>query len=51
MVSKRDYMPEEVLACKKVLVEIVHILGEIKDEMVICYRPLIFSSAITKLPM
>ncbi len=35
MVSKSDYTPEEVQACKKVLVEIIHIFGEIKDEMVI----------------
>jgi hypothetical protein len=35
MVSKSDYAPEEVQACKKVLVELIHIFGEIKDEMVI----------------
>jgi hypothetical protein len=35
MVSKRDYAPEEVQACRKVLVELIHIFGEIKDEMVI----------------
>ncbi len=35
MVSKSDYTPDEVQACKKVLVELIHIFGEIKDEMVI----------------
>ncbi len=35
MVSKSDYAPQEVQACKKVLVELIHIFGEIKDEMVI----------------
>ena len=35
MVSKSDYTPEEVQACKAVLVEFIHIFGEIKDEMVI----------------
>ena len=35
MVSKSDYAPEEVKACKSVLVELIHLFGEIKDEMVI----------------
>lgn len=32
---KSDYAPDEVKACRKVLVELIHIFGEIKDEMVI----------------
>lgn len=35
MVSKSDYTPEEVQACKSVLVELIHIFGEIKDGVVI----------------
>ena len=35
MVSKSQYGEREVKACKAVLLEIVHLLGEIKDEMVI----------------
>ena len=35
MVSKSQYGEEEVKACKAVLLELVHLLGEIKDEMVI----------------
>ncbi|MEK6698597.1 MAG: hypothetical protein AABZ10_06070 [Nitrospirota bacterium] len=35
MASKSDYAPEEVKACKSVLVELIHLFGEIKDEMVI----------------
>jgi len=35
MVSKSQYGEKEVNACKAVLLEIVHLLGEIKDEMVI----------------
>ncbi len=35
MVSKSQYGEREVKACKAVLLELVHLLGEIKDEMVI----------------
>jgi hypothetical protein len=35
MVSKSQYGEREVKACKSVLLELVHLLGEIKDEMVI----------------
>ncbi len=35
MVSKSQYGDREVNACKAVLLELVHLLGEIKDEMVI----------------
>jgi hypothetical protein len=35
MVSKSQYGEREVNACKAVLLELVHLLGEIKDEMVI----------------
>ncbi|MBI5049865.1 MAG: hypothetical protein HZC11_03085 [Nitrospirae bacterium] len=35
MVSKSQYRDKEVNACKAVLLELVHLLGEIKDEMVI----------------
>ncbi|MEW6455334.1 MAG: hypothetical protein AB1410_01290 [Acidobacteriota bacterium] len=35
MVSKSQYEEREVNACKAVLVELVHLLREIKDEMVI----------------
>ncbi len=35
MVSKSQYSEKEVNACKSVLIELVHLLGELKDEMVI----------------
>lgn len=35
MVSKSQYSGKEVNACKSVLLELVHLLGELKDEMVI----------------
>jgi len=35
MVSKSQYGEGEVKACKSVLLELVHLLGEFKDEMVI----------------
>ena len=35
MVSKSYYGDREVNACKSVLLEIVHLFGEIKDEIVI----------------
>ena len=35
MVTKSQYGEREVNACKAVLLELVHLLGEIKDEMVI----------------
>ncbi len=35
MVSKSDYGAKEVNACKAVLLELVHLMGAIKDEMVI----------------
>jgi hypothetical protein len=35
MVSKSQYGEREVNACKSVLLELVHLLGEIKDEIVI----------------
>src|SRR3989337_1496559 len=35
MVSISQYGEREVKACKAVLLELVHLLGEIKDEMVI----------------
>lgn len=35
MVSKSQYGEKEVKACKAVLLELVHLLGEIKNEMVI----------------
>ncbi len=35
MVSKSDYGDKEVHACKAVLLELVHLMGEIRDEMVI----------------
>ncbi len=35
MVSRRDYTAEAVTACKSVLVEMVHMLGEIRDQLVI----------------
>jgi hypothetical protein len=35
MVSKSQYNEKEVNACKSVLLELVHLLGELKDEMVI----------------
>lgn len=35
MVSKSQYSGKEVNACKSVLIELVHLLGELKDEMVI----------------
>lgn len=35
MVSKSQYSEKEVNACKSVLIELVHLLGEMKDEMVI----------------
>lgn len=35
MVSKSQYSDKEVNACKSVLLELVHLLGEFKDEMVI----------------
>ena len=35
MVSRSQYGKREVNACKAVLLELVHLLGEIKDEMVI----------------
>ncbi len=35
MVSKSQYADKEVKACRSVLLELVHLLGEIKDEIVI----------------
>jgi len=35
MVSRRDYTAEAVAACKSVLVELVHLMGEFRDHMVI----------------
>jgi hypothetical protein len=35
MVSKSQYGEREVNACKSVLLELVHLMGELKDEMVI----------------
>ena len=35
MVSRRDYTAQAVAACKSVLVELVHMLGEIRDHLVI----------------
>jgi len=35
MVSKSQYGDREVKACKSVLLELVHLMGELKDEMVI----------------
>ena len=35
MVSRRDYSAEAVAACKSVLVEVVHLLGEIRDHVVL----------------
>ncbi len=35
MVSRRDYTAEAVAACKSVLVELVHMLGEIREHLVI----------------
>jgi hypothetical protein len=35
MVSKSQYREREVNACKSVLLELVHLLGELKEEMVI----------------
>jgi len=35
MISKSNYGDKEVSACKSVLLELVHLLGEIKDDMVI----------------
>ena len=35
MVSKSQYGEREVSACKAVLLEIVHLLGELKDNIVI----------------
>jgi len=35
MVSRKDYTAEAVAACKSVLVELVHILGEIRDHLVV----------------
>jgi len=35
MVTKSQYGEREVNACKAVLLELVHLLGEVKDEMVI----------------
>ena len=35
MVSRTDYTAEAVAACKSVLVELVHMLGELKDQMVV----------------
>ena len=35
MVSKSQYGEKEVTACKSVLLELVHLLGALKDEMVI----------------
>ena len=35
MVSKSQYSEKEVNACKSVLLELVHLMGELKDEMVI----------------
>lgn len=35
MVSKSNYGEREVNACKSVLIEIIHLLGEIKDKIVI----------------
>ena len=35
MVSKSQYGKREVNACKSVLLELVHLMGELKDEMVI----------------
>lgn len=34
MVSIGQYSDREVEACKRVLVELIHILGEFKDEIV-----------------
>ena len=35
MVSRKDYTAEAVAACKSVLVELVHLMGEFRDHMVI----------------
>ena len=35
MVSRRDYTAEAVAACKSALVELVHMLGEIRDHVVV----------------
>jgi hypothetical protein len=35
MVSKSNYRDSEVNVCKSVLIEIIHLLGEIKDEIII----------------
>lgn len=35
MVNKNDYGKREVDACKKVLIELIHLLGEIKDDIVL----------------
>jgi len=35
MVNKSQYGEREVKACKSVLLELAHLLGEIKDEVVI----------------
>ncbi len=35
MISKSNYGYNEVNACKSVLLELAHLLGEIKDDMVV----------------
>ena len=36
--SKGDYTDKDVTACKAVLLEIIHLFGEIKDEIVVIGR-------------
>lgn len=35
MVTRRDYAPEVVEACKSVLMELVHVMGEFRDHVVV----------------
>ncbi|MBI4607677.1 MAG: hypothetical protein HY726_01550 [Candidatus Rokubacteria bacterium] len=35
MVTRRDYTAEAVKACKAVLIELVHLMGEFRDQMVV----------------
>lgn len=35
MVTRRDYTPDAVEACKAVLIELVHLMGDFRDQMVV----------------
>ncbi len=48
MVTRRDYTAEAIEACKSVLIELVHVMGEFRDQIVLVggwVPPLLFAGA------